>query len=258
MRAVLQDVRYALRRARSRAGFTAIAVLSIGLGVGVNTAAFSLVNAIVLRKTPIARADRVAELDMANDHGISGPLSYADVKELREQSNGVFSQIGLAKFTAFTRDLGDHVETLTGELVNGDFFPLIGIPPVVGRLLGPEDDVANAKTIVVDERVAAMAFPNESAIGKSLRRPLNKLSEIEEEYGLDLVFHGSILSAGWRHAHECDADRDQEERDGWISSHAVMKQTNTVPDDRRPPAFSRRPTVPILFVGQSRAPEIGR
>src|SRR4029079_7015833 len=81
MRAVLQDVRYALRRARSRAGFTAIAILSIGLGVGVNTAAFSLVNAIVLRKTPIARADRVAELDMANDHGISGPLSYADVKE---------------------------------------------------------------------------------------------------------------------------------------------------------------------------------
>src|SRR6476646_6687381 len=137
MRAVLQDLRYALRRARSRAGFTAIAILSIGLGVGVNTAAFSLVNAIVLRKTPVARADRVAELDMASDHGISGPLSYADVKELREQSNGVFSQIGLAKFTAFTRDLGDHVETLTGELVNGDFFPLIGIPPAVGRLLGP-------------------------------------------------------------------------------------------------------------------------
>jgi predicted permease len=149
MRAVLQDVRYALRRARSRAGFTVIAVLSIGLGVGVNTAAFSLVNAIVLRKTPIARADRVAELDMANDRGISGPLSYADIKDLREQSNGVFSQIAAAKFTAFTRDFGDHVETLTGELVNGDYFRLIGLPPVVGRLLGPEDDVAQGAHPVV-------------------------------------------------------------------------------------------------------------
>jgi predicted permease len=149
MRAVLQDIRYALRRARSRAGFTAIAVLSIGLGVGVNTAAFSLVNAIILRKTPIVRGDRVAELDMANERGISGPLSYADVKDLREQSGGVFSQIGLAKFSAFTRDLGDHVETLTGELVNGDFFPLIGLPPALGRLLGPEDDVARGAHPVV-------------------------------------------------------------------------------------------------------------
>ena len=172
MRAVLQDVRYALRRARSRAGFTAIAVLSIGLGVGVNTAAFSLVNAIVLRKTPIARADRVAELDMANDHGISGPLSYADVKELREQSNGVFSQIGLAKFTAFTRDLGDHVETLTGELVNGDFFPLIGIPPVVGRLLGPEDDVAQGAhpVVVLGYSYWMSAFGGDRAVvGRRLR-----------------------------------------------------------------------------------------
>ena len=149
MRAVLQDIRYALRRARSRAGFTAIAILSIGLGVGVNTAAFSLVNAIILRKTPIANSDRVAELDMANERGISGPLSYADVKDLREQSGGVFSQIGLAKFSAFTRDLGDHVETLTGELVNGDFFPLIGLPPALGRLLGPQDDIARGAHPVV-------------------------------------------------------------------------------------------------------------
>ena len=149
MRAVLQDLRYALRRARSRAGFTAIAILSIGLGVGVNTAAFSLVNAIVLRKTPIARADRVIELDMANDRGITGPLSYPDIKDLRNQSGGVFSQIGAAKFTAFTRDFGDHVETLTGELVNGEFFPLIGLPPVIGRSLGPEDDVAQGAHPVV-------------------------------------------------------------------------------------------------------------
>jgi predicted permease len=149
MRAVLQDVRYALRRARSRAGFTAIAILSIGLGVGVNTAAFSLVNAIVLRKTPIPRPDRVVELDMASDRGISGPLSYADVKDLREQSGSVFSQVAVAKFTAFTRDLGDHVETLTGELVNGDYFPLTGVPPVLGRLLGPEDDVAQGAHPVV-------------------------------------------------------------------------------------------------------------
>ena len=172
MRAVLQDLRYALRRARSRAGFTAIAILSIGLGVGVNTAAFSLVNAIVLRKTPIARADRVAELDMANEHGISGPLSYVDVKELRDQSGGVFSQVSVSKFTAFTRDMGDHVETLTGQLVNGDYFPLIGLPPVLGRLLGPEDDVARGAhpVIVLGYNYWMSAFGGDrGVVGRKLR-----------------------------------------------------------------------------------------
>jgi len=172
MRALLQDVRYALRRARSHAGFTAIAILSIGLGVGVNTAAFSLVNAIVLRKTPIVRADRVVELDMANERGISGPLSYVDVKELREQSGGTFSQVAIAKFTAFTRDFGDHVETLTGELVNGDYFPLIGLPPVVGRLLGPEDDVARGAhpVVVLGYSYWMSSFAGDpSVVGRKLR-----------------------------------------------------------------------------------------
>jgi predicted permease len=142
MSSLLRDLRYALRRARSRAGFTFIAILSLGLGIGVNTAAFSLINAIILRKTPIVRAERVAELDMYNQNAITGPLSYPDVKDLLEESHGVFSQLGLASFGVFPRDMGDHVETLTGELVNGDYFPLIGLQPVVGRLLGHDDDVS--------------------------------------------------------------------------------------------------------------------
>ena len=137
MSALLRDVQYALRRARSRVGFTMIAVLSLGLGIGVNTAAFSLVNAIVLRKTPVAHSERVAELDMANQTGITGPMSYPDTKDLRERGRGVFAQLSLATFAAFPRDVGDHVETVIGTLVNGDYFPLIGLEPVVGRLLGP-------------------------------------------------------------------------------------------------------------------------
>jgi putative ABC transport system permease protein len=149
MSAFLRDVRYALRRARSRAGFTVIAVVSLGLGIGVNTAAFSLVNAIILRKTPVARADRVAELDMMDRTEVSGPMSYIDVKDLRAQSAGMFTQLSVASFAAIPRDLGDHVETVIGTLVNGDYFPLIGLPPVVGRLLGPEDDVTRGAHPVV-------------------------------------------------------------------------------------------------------------
>src|SRR6185437_1718421 len=142
MHGLLRDLQYAVRRLRSRIGFTLIAVISLGLGIGVNTAAFSLIDAIILRKTPIAHSERVAELDMLAQGQIEGPMAYPDLRDLRDQSASVFSQMSISQFTMFPRDAGDHVESLPGELVNGDFFPLIGLEPVVGRLLGPGDDVA--------------------------------------------------------------------------------------------------------------------
>lgn len=149
MSGLLRDLQYAFRRLRTRIGFTLIAVISLGLGIGVNTAAFSLIDAIILRKTPIAHSERVAELDMI-DHGqLSGPLSYADLQDLRDEGAGVFSQMSIEQFSMFPRDVGDHVESLTGELVNRDYFPLIGLEPTVGRLLGAEDDVTRGAHPVV-------------------------------------------------------------------------------------------------------------
>jgi predicted permease len=149
MNSLLGDLKYALRRARSRIGFTTVAILSLGLGIGVNTAAFSLVDAIVLRKTPLPRPDRVAEVWAAHDQHLFGPLSYPDYKDLREAGRGVFSQFSLSSFSVVPRDKGDGVETLATQLVNGDYFPLIGLKPTLGRLLGREDDVAKGAHPVV-------------------------------------------------------------------------------------------------------------
>jgi predicted permease len=140
MNSLLGDIRYAFRRARNRPGFTAIAVVSLALGIGINTAAFSLLNAIVLRKTPLQQPERVAEIMLTDGGQAVGPFSYPDYRDLREQGRDVFSQFSLSGFTVVSRDFGDHVETITGELVNGDYFPLIGLPPKAGRLLGREDD----------------------------------------------------------------------------------------------------------------------
>ena len=142
MSSIFGDLRYALRRARRRVGFTLIALVSLGLGIGANTAAFSLVNAIMLRKTPIPHPERTGEIYAMRDNDLLGPMSYADYKDLREQASGVFTQISLSNFGVASRDMGDHVETLMAQLVNGDYFPLIGLRPVAGRLLGPNDDIA--------------------------------------------------------------------------------------------------------------------
>jgi len=172
MSSLLRDVHYAIRRMRSRLGFTLIAILSLGLGIGVNTAAFSLVNAIVLRKTPIVHADRVAELGMMVRGSFNGPMSIPDVKDLREQSGGVFSRIAFSGFGAFPRDMGDHVETLIGEMVNGDYFPLIGLQPAAGRLLGPDDDVTPGghPVVVLGYNYWMTAFAGDrSVIGREMR-----------------------------------------------------------------------------------------
>ncbi len=172
MNTLFGDLRYALRRARARLGFTAIAVLSLGLGIGVNTAAFSLVNAILLRKTPIARRDRVAELYTAPDKTTLWPLSYPDYKDLRAQTQTVFREFSVSAVKLVPRDMGDHVDGLTAELVNGDYFPLMGLAPRLGRLLGREDDVAPGAhpVVVLSFNYWQRTFASDPGIvGKELR-----------------------------------------------------------------------------------------
>ena len=150
MHALVGDVRYAIRRAHSRVGFTLIAIVSLGLGIGVNTAAFSLVNAIVFRKTPLPQPERVVELYMGEGTQVSGPMSYPDYVDFRDETRGVFKTVGASQLGVTPRDVGDHVETIMVELVNGDFFPMMGVQPVAGRLLGHSDDVApGAHPVVV-------------------------------------------------------------------------------------------------------------
>lgn len=150
MQRFLADLRVALRRVRKRVGFTAVAVLSLALGIGANTAIFSLVDAVLLRRAPIPAPERVIEIYLRQPRFPLSPFSHPDYRDLRDATRAVFSEISVSRFTAASRDLGDHVETMMGEAVNGDYFPLLGIRPVIGRLLGPEDDIApGAHPVVV-------------------------------------------------------------------------------------------------------------
>src|SRR4051812_855761 len=172
MNSLLGDLRYALRRFRSRLGFTLIAVISLGLGIGANTAAFSLINAIVLRKTPLPHPERVAEVWYANDGKVSAPFSYPDYKDLREAGRDVFSQFSISQLGVVSRDMGDHVQTLITELVNGDFFPLLGVRPQIGRLLGPSDDVTPGghPVVVLSYNYWRRAFASDpNVVGQTMR-----------------------------------------------------------------------------------------
>lgn len=136
----LADLRVALRRVRKRVGFTVVAVLSLALGIGANTAIFSLVDAILLRRSPVPDPERVVEIYLQQPDFPYSPFSYPDYRDFRDATRSIFSQISLARYSVASRDVGDHVETMMGEQVNGDYFRLLGLRAAVGRLLGPEDD----------------------------------------------------------------------------------------------------------------------
>ncbi len=142
MSRLLPDVRYATRRLIASPGFTLIAVLSLALGIGATTAVFSLVNAVIFRRSPIRAVEEVTDVyESSADFGYNA-FDYPDFREFERGTSRVFSQLAATRY-AFAQVMRDGVASRAeGELVTGSYFPLTGIRPALGRLLGPEDDVS--------------------------------------------------------------------------------------------------------------------
>ncbi len=147
MHALWQDVRYGLRMLAKHPGFTAIAVLTLALGIGANTAIFSLLNQILLRQLPVKdpkelvllRAPGVRTGHIWSDGDDSESFSYPIYKGLRD-NNPVFAGI-LGRF-AFSASIANHGQTErgSGELVTGNYFEVLGVQPALGRVFSQEDD----------------------------------------------------------------------------------------------------------------------
>jgi putative ABC transport system permease protein len=130
-----QDLRYAARMLRKSPGFTAAAVLTLALGIGANTAIFSLVNAVLLQSLPVADPARLVHVSYEN-----AVVSYPEYRDLRDQ-NTLFD--GLAAWGGITASLstGGETDLATGVIVTGNYFDVLGVRPALGRLLAPSDDV---------------------------------------------------------------------------------------------------------------------
>jgi predicted permease len=142
-----QDVSYAIRGMRRSPGFTAIAVLSLAMGTGANTAIFSLINSLMLRMLPVENPEQLVEpLHRFQDEPHFNNFSWQNYQYFL-QHNRVFS--GLIATAGANYDFGAFVkvrregqaeERVNGVCVTGNFFPVLGVKPVLGRLIGPEDD----------------------------------------------------------------------------------------------------------------------
>ena len=149
---LLQDVRYGLRILRKSPGFATIAVLTLALGIGANTAIFSLVDCLVLRPIPMERPGEVVFLAAArNGSGLHTAFSYPDFTDIQKQTGYIFSSVSAAE--ASVRDglaVDGKSQPMWPIYVTGDFFDLLGFKPALGRFILPsEGSVAVADPVLV-------------------------------------------------------------------------------------------------------------
>jgi putative ABC transport system permease protein len=146
----LQDTRYAFRMLRKNPGFTAVAVLTLALGIGANTAIFSVVYAVLLKPLPYANPDQLFNVFQAKpQEGVGGTgWSYANFAELREQ-NRVFSDMAGAQQHQLTLTGRGEPAVVNTSVVTPELFSLFGEKPLAGRAFFPEDGKAGAPPVVI-------------------------------------------------------------------------------------------------------------
>ncbi len=172
-----KDVRYSIRALRLNAGFSIIAILSLALGIGANTAIFQLLDAVRLRALPVKNPSELAQIRIPNMHGRSGHMEDHDelsnplweqIRDHEEAFTGAFAW-GTANFNLAT---GGEARPAHGLWVSGDFFRVLGVQPVMGRLLTVNDDQHGCG---LPAAVISYAFwqreygASESAVGSTLK-----------------------------------------------------------------------------------------
>ena len=149
MQTLIQDLRYGARTLLKKPGFTLIAIITLGLGIGANTAIFSLVNMVMLRPLPVAQPDRIVEVTPLFKGQSIGAFSYPVYKDFRDK-NEVFD--GLAAYIPKPMSLSQNGvnERVWGYLASGNYFDLLGVRAIKGRMFTQEEDlVPGANPIAV-------------------------------------------------------------------------------------------------------------
>jgi hypothetical protein len=144
-----RNLRYAGRRLIQTPGFTVTAVVSLALGIGANTAIFSLVNAILLRHLPFRTPEELVDVYESNPDLPYTPFSYPDYADFRDGTREVFSEVLASRIVLLQVESRSSVEVAAGEAVTGNYFPGLGVRAHLGRTLLPQDDIARGAHPVV-------------------------------------------------------------------------------------------------------------
>src|SRR5215208_7889861 len=139
MDSLIKDIRYAIRSLIKRPGFVAIAVITLALGIGANTAIFSLVNTVLLRSLPVDRPGEIVSVAVRGKNDSMSAFSYPNYKDFRDR-NEVLSGLLVYRFVPLSLSRGGVNERIWGYEVSGNYFDVLGVKAIRGRTFLPEED----------------------------------------------------------------------------------------------------------------------
>ena len=175
---VVQDARYALRQLARMPGFTAVAALTLAIGIGATTAIFSIVHAVVLRPLPFPEPERLVRIYSSSSRRDDATVSAASFVAWRERAHS-FAQLVPVEYRNFTLITGDRpAEQVTGERVSADFFPALAVRLLLGRPFSKDEDkVGQSNVVLLNEKFWRSRFNGDSSIvGKTIR--LNAIDHV--------------------------------------------------------------------------------
>ena len=150
MSSLFQDLRYAWRALQRNPGFTAAAVATLALGVGANTAIFSVVNAVMVRPIPgLAGPERLVWITHT-ERGRARRVSYPDIVDYRGRQD-VFSGVAAVDDTPAHVATAGEAERVTAQIAGGDFFTILGVAPQIGRVFTAADEEARRPAAVLSD-----------------------------------------------------------------------------------------------------------
>ena len=212
MDSLIKDIRFGMRGLMKRPGFTAVAVITLALGIGANSAIFSVVNAVLLRPLPYKDPDRLMVLweRRENSGRANLPLSGHEYAAFKERTS-VFEALTLIQPNAYNlTGRGDPVMVDVGE-VSTEYFNIVGVPPMLGRTFAPgEDQQGGAKVVVLSHKLWTQRFGSDpTVVNQTVRMNDQSYTVIGVMPALELVpdvlvpidMRGELRKVG-KHSHQ--------------------------------------------------------
>jgi predicted permease len=164
-----QDLRFGMRMLAKSPGFTAVAILTLALGIGANTALFSVVNGVLLNPLPYPEPEQLVTLAESKPNFESGSISFPNFRDWR-RDNRTFSRMGLTRDTSFNLTGTGDAEQVRAQFISSDFLPLLGVKPLIGRIFSEgEDEIGASPLALIGAEFWSRKFGSTSDIlGKGL------------------------------------------------------------------------------------------
>src|SRR5271154_2910553 len=164
-----QDVVYGLRVLRKNPGFTLITILTLALGIGANTALFSIVNGVLLNPLPYPKPNELVTVHASKPNFDTGSVSYPNFRDW-QRDNQTLAALAIHRIYSFVLTGTGEAESIPSQFVSSDFFPMLGVKPALGRLFAPgEDEIGRSPVVLISSGFWARKFGSKpDVVGKAL------------------------------------------------------------------------------------------